>query len=241
VSKILTQVHREEESFNYLKYNNVKSNLQLCSDPAFYVRNTNRIKKYSKSEKIRIALNLSPLSIIEQIGENNTHFKQQIIETIKELLTISNTEIVLVPHVISPLSEKDNDLVYLKDIYNSIPINYIKSVSLLENAEGFLETKNFLKTCDIVIAARMHCGVNAVCEGIPTIFLTYSQKGVGMANYIYGNSKWAIPLMNIEKELKSKTLEMLSSREIISGQIKKRIEEILSDESRIIDLLKELI
>lgn len=118
---------REEKSFNYLKNNNVDSNIQLCSDPAFYIKDTKNRKEYSKSDKIRIALNLSQLSIIEQVGEDNNSFKDQIINTIKGLLMIPNTEIVLVPHVISPLSKKDNDLIFLKDIYNSLfsPLTYL--------------------------------------------------------------------------------------------------------------------
>lgn len=232
---------REEKSFNYLKSNQVSSNLQLCSDPAFYIKDIDNSRQYLKSDKTRIALNLSPLSIREQIGESHNSFKEQIITTIKDLLSIPNIEIILVPHVISPLSENDNDLTYLKDIYSSIPAGYIESVSLLENAKGFLGTKKFLKTCDIVIAARMHCAVNAVTEGVPTIFLTYSQKGLGMANYIYGNSKWAIPLIDIEKELRSKTIDMLSNKELISEEIKKRIIEIRNDEFRIVSLFKKLI
>jgi len=234
---------REQKTFNYLKDNNIVSNVQLCSDPAFYVRDVNKGKgiEYPKSDKLRIALNLSPLSIREQMGEGSEIFKEQIIKTIKNLLAIPNVEIILIPHVLSPLSGEDNDFTYLKDIYNSIPVKYLNSIRLLEDAKGFLVTKVFLKTCDIVIAARMHCAVNAVCEGIPTIFLYYSQKGLGMANYIYGDSKWAIPLMDMEKELKSKILDMLSNKDLISGEIKKRIEEIRSDESRIVDLFKRQI
>lgn len=232
---------REERTFNYLKNNNVVSNLHLCSDPAFYVKHASDNIKYHKSNKLRIALNLSHLSIIEQIGEDNKGFKEQICNTIKDLLTIQNTEIILVPHVLSPLSEKDNDLVYLKEIYDSIPEDFTKSVSILEDAKGFLGTKEFLKTCDIVIAARMHCAVNAISEGVPTIFLTYSQKGLGMANYIYGHSRWSIPLIDIEKELKSKTLEMLSNKEIISEEINQRIKEIQSEEQAIVELFKNII
>ncbi|QUH19065.1 polysaccharide pyruvyl transferase family protein [Alkaliphilus sp. B6464] len=229
---------REETSFNYLNKNNVNGNVQLCSDPAFYIKDTSK-QKYKKSSNIRIALNLSPLSVFEQVGESNS-FKEQVIETIQDLLSISNTEVVLVPHVLSPLSNKDNDLDYLKDIYDSIPNNIVKSVSLLEGAEGFLGTKEFLKTCDIVIAARMHCAVNAVCEGIPTIFLAYSQKAIGMANYIYNDTKWVIHLMDIKKELKNKTVEMLTSKDEISKDIKSRITKIRSDESRIIELFRNI-
>lgn len=232
---------REAKTFNYLKSNGIISNLELCPDPAFYVRPMYDNKIFTKGKKTRIGLNLSPLSVREQIGEEITSIQRRIVETIKELCVIPNSEIVLVPHVISPISEKDNDLTYLKNIYNIIPIDYRKNVSILEDAKDFLETKNFLKTCDIVIAARMHCAINAVMERVPTIFLYYSQKGLGMAQYIYGNSNWAIKLTDIDKQLKNKTIEMLSKRESISKELKERISNIQRDEAKIIELLKKLI
>ncbi|MCG8540746.1 MAG: polysaccharide pyruvyl transferase family protein [Clostridia bacterium] len=239
--KEVTQIFcREEKTLNYLVGNGITNNIQLYSDPAFYIKSTHSKELYLKGKKIRIALNLSPLSIREQIGENYDSFKDEIIITIIELLSIPNTEIVLVPHVISPLSEKDNDLAYLGEIYKKIPNEYKNSVILLGNMKGFLGTKEFLKTCDVAIAARMHCAVNAICESIPTIFLTYSQKGLGMSHFIYGNYKWAIPILDIKKELKNKTLEMLREKENISKIIKKKIEEILSEESKIVNSLKKI-
>jgi polysaccharide pyruvyl transferase WcaK-like protein len=232
---------REENTFNYLRNNGISSNLELCSDPAFYVKDIEDYRKFLKGDRLRIALNLSPLSIREQIGEHTTSFQEKVVETIKELITIPNCEIVFVPHVISPLSEKDNDLAYLKNIYEMLPDDYKQNVSILEDAEGFMGTKAFLRTCDIVIAARMHCAVNAVCEGIPTIFLCYSQKGFGMAKYIYGHTDWAIQLTEIDKELSSKLLDILSKRHAISDEIKTRISDIRCDESRIIDLFKKLV
>ena len=56
-----------------------------------------------------------------------------------------------------------------------------------------------MKQCKFVIAARMHCAVNASIEGIPTIFLTYSQKSKGMAQFIYGSENLCIPMQEIDK------------------------------------------
>lgn len=47
---------------------------------------------------------------------------------------------------------------------------------------------------DLVITARMHCGINAICTGIPTIFLSYSAKAKGMCKLIYGDDKNVVPL-----------------------------------------------
>lgn len=229
---------REYTSYNYLKSNGLINNIQLCSDPAFYVK-SDKIPRKLEKNKTKIALNLSPLSIKEQVGDTYESFNKDIIEVLQDLSTIENVEITLVPHVKSPLSIDDNDLHYLKQIYESIPVTFKEKVSLLENENGFLETKSFLKTCNIVIAARMHCAVNAVTEGIPTIFLTYSQKSLGMTNHIYGSTYWSIPLLNIKTELKDKVVEMLSKQDAISIEISNRIIEIKNEEETIIELFKE--
>ena len=44
----------------------------------------------------------------------------------------------------------------------------------------------------------MHCAINAVSVGVPTIFLAYSKKAYGMVEYVYGNSKWVVPLKDVK-------------------------------------------
>lgn len=236
----VTQVFcREEGTYNYLINNNIYRNIQLCSDPAFYLADNDNKYKNKNFCKIRIALNLSPLSISEEVGNTKDNlFLQKIISTIQNLLSIPDTEIVLVPHVKSPESTYDNDLDFMEKIHNSFDHN--KSLYILKDCNGFLATKKYLKSCDIVIAARMHCAINAISEGIPTIFLCYSQKGFGMANYIYGDYNWAISLTNIELELKNKVLDMISNKEVITKHIQNRIAEISEDESRVISLLRNI-
>ncbi|NLY75832.1 MAG: polysaccharide pyruvyl transferase family protein [Firmicutes bacterium] len=235
---------REEMTYKYLKENNITNNIQIIPDPAFYVRDSSGIRNdLSKNKsKVRVALNLSPLSVKEQVGVNDNQLKEQIINSVKDLLTIPNVELVLVPHVLSPFSQMDNDLIFLKDIYSSLLDfkNEEHSIHLLEGCSGFIKIKRFLQTCDIVIAARMHCAINAICEGIPTIFITYSLKGTGMTSYIYGSSKWNIPIADIGKKLKNVTLELLSNKEMVSAQIKERLKEIEKEEARVINLLSKL-
>lgn len=229
---------REEISYNYLISNGLDKNLQLCSDPAFYIKSDSNSKRLKK-DTIKIALNISPLSIKEQVGDDYTSFENDIIQVMIELLSIDNSEITLVPHVISPLSVDDNDLYYMKHIYDKMPSEHKNKIKILEDAEGFLGTKNYLKTCNLVIAARMHCAVNAVCEGVPTIFLTYSQKSIGMTKHIYGDTYWSIPLLDIKNELKNKTIELLSKQDEVSDYIIRRVDEIKNEEQKIIGLFRK--
>ena len=51
-----------------------------------------------------------------------------------------------------------------------------------------------MSECSVVISARMHCAINAITEGIPAIFLSYSEKTLGMSKMIYGTEKFALQL-----------------------------------------------
>ena len=44
---------------------------------------------------------------------------------------------------------------------------------------------------------------------VPTIFLAYSQKAYGMAEYIYGSNEWVIPLKNANSEVLIKKIEKI--------------------------------
>ena len=232
---------REVGTYSYLKNNMVTNNIQLSPDPAFFVKEKIIGNKFTKASRFRIALNLSPLSLLALFGKSNESFMADLVESICHIVDIPDIEVVFIPHVVSPLSEADNDLVFLKNIIEMIPSQYRSSISLFETSKGFLETKEYLKTCDMVIAARMHCAINAICEAIPTIFLTYSKKAIDMSQYIYGDTKWAISLLEIKNELKIKAQEMLENRYDISNQIAKRLDEINEDEARIVEILKKMI
>jgi len=233
---------REKQTYEYLKSNGIYSNTVLYPDPAFFVENIENINNncFKKNKKMRISLNLSPLSIEEQTGKEGHLLKDDIIASIIEILSLPNLEIFLIPHVISPYVG-DNDLIFLKDIVNAVPEEFKNSITLLENAEGFLGTKSFLRTCDFVISARMHCAINAISEGIPTLFLVYSQKGWGMAEYIYGNLEWAIPILDIKEKLVGKLIKMINNRDELTHLINERIKEIKSEETEIINLLSNII
>ena len=44
----------------------------------------------------------------------------------------------------------------------------------------------------------MHCAINAVTRGCPTLLLSYSEKAKGMAEFIYGNRNAVVDLNSFE-------------------------------------------
>ena len=233
-------VCREGRSYRYLKKNGLQ-NTVLYPDPAFYITSVDVHNINSGKEKRRIGLNLSPLSLMERMGSDRVlSFQDRIIHLIEELCSIPDTEIILVPHVVSPLSEMDNDLLFLEQIYNILPFSIRDSVTLFRNASSFLETKRILKSCDVLIAARMHCAVNALTEGIPTIILCYSQKGVGMTEFVYGDTYWAVEVERMNEEVPRKTIEILSQGNSVTKELRKRMSEIEQEKQKLIDLLANM-
>lgn len=198
---------REPATTRYLEELGLE-NIIECADPAFMIpspepvkRKKNNVKvSYNSKEgsKLHIGINLSPLSLLHSFEGNA---KQQVIKDQANLVTSLvkdfHARVTLIPHVVCDFMEDDDDLRYLKQIQTMITGDVADCVELLDGDIGFLRTKEVLSTCDCVIAARMHCAINAVTVGVPTIFLAYSEKAYGMAKYVYGNRKWVVSLKDV--------------------------------------------
>lgn len=76
----------------------------------------------------------------------------------------------------------------------------------------------------------MHCAINAIAAGVPTLLISYSQKAVGMAEYVYGNKKLVIPIKEFGSPLFINVVkDMLSKHSFIADYLKNRIPDIRDD------------
>ena len=214
-------VCREEVSINYLKTLSL-DNLLFSPDPAFLVENK---KNNCKTSAKYIGVNLSPLSLNEIYGSNN---QEQIIKFSSILLKIYEEfgkDILLLPHVISN-DPRDNDYEFMKKIIDTLDEKDKKHFIIADSENGFLGIKEQILNCSMVVSARMHCAINAIHENVPTIFLSYSQKSIGMCKYIYGNEKWVIDIKKVEELLLGKMKQMMIERDSIINLLTLRNEEI---------------
>lgn len=194
LAKVDLLVLREKISFDYLKSFLLQSPIILAPDPAYFV--APEIRKKEKIAKGVIGLNLSPLSALYEYKDIQKAIERQT-QSIVRLIDAMDIDIVLLPHVISP-NCNDNDLYYMRNIYESLPQDYKKRVSLIDIDPAFVGLKHEIIKCDYVIAARMHCAVNALSVGVPSVFLAYSEKAKGMSEYIYDSQKPVIALSQFE-------------------------------------------
>lgn len=205
LKKIDLIVAREPETVSYLKSIGVAENVIMAPDPAFSV---NAMLPPRAMRPIKtIGLNLSPLSAEYKYKNRDEAIENQanaIIRIIDEL----DVDIVFLPHVVKTVIN-DDDYLYMNEILNKLPDTYKKRGAIVSNDPQFVGLKETIDKCDFVIAARMHCAINAITRGCPTIFLSYSEKAKGMAEFIYGNREAVIDLNCFEdtKMLKSKISE----------------------------------
>lgn len=221
LSKYSQILCRESKSVNYLKSINLR-NAYFLPDPAFLVREncTNLI------EKNYIGINFSPLALREVYGEYSANMVNQLANLIKKLYDTMKIDLLFIPHVISP-DEADNDFIFLKKIYDNLQDNIKRHVFFADTTNGFLGIKKQVRACRFVIAARMHCAINAIVECVPALFLAYSQKSWGMCQYIYGDMEWTVDLKIIQDELISKAVKM-------NSQVKK-LQEIINEKTKSIE------
>lgn len=213
---------RENTTINYLNSMGLE-NVVFSADPAFLVKAAED-KQVPRCGKY-IGVNLSPLSLNELYGSNKENQIDRILELLRTIYTTFGYDILLLPHVVSA-DVNDNDYEFMKAIVEKMDSEMRTHFIMADYSGGFLGIKNQLLECKMVVSARMHCAINAIHESIPTILLSYSQKSIGMCEYVYGTNKWVVDIKRMEHELVPAMQNMLSSYETITHQLIIRNKEI---------------
>lgn len=217
-------VARERRCMDYLKENAIEKNVCFMPDPAYWVE----LPKSDRLVPEYIGINFSPLSLQELYGDVSDGNLKRVASIIDSVAEKSGLPILLIPHVISPLHINDNDLIFMENVFQNLS-PCTQRITSIREPNGFLEAKGLLRRCRVVVAARMHCAINAVSEGVPIIFLTYSEKAQGMAQYVYGDSRWQMPLEEIENGLADKIYELLQSEDKERNYLHSRMAEIRNE------------
>lgn len=194
---------RDEKSLDYLKENGV-TNAYLCADPAFMLRDMQTVFDRENSIKT-LGVNLSSLANrylkIEQKDEWPILWSNILINIYNRY---NYKKLMLLPHVVNNDNPNDDDYSFLKKI-ESILIEKGINVEIAPRDIGFVGIKKYLVQCNLVMSARMHCSVNAITCGVPTLFLSYSPKSIGMCEFVYGKATYVIDMnklaMNIDYDL----------------------------------------
>lgn len=197
LEKLPLIVAREQVTIAYLQSMGISKNVKFMFDPAFFVETTQ--KNDINTENIKtIGINLSPLSLsFLNMKEEDTIKKHAA--AIEEIIKRLDANIIMLPHVVETI-DSDNDYTYQKKVYEAVAKELKSKIQIVNDDPGFIGIKSYIKQCDIVISARMHCCINSITCKVPTIFLSYSEKSKGMSNIVYGTDKHCIPLSSFNAE-----------------------------------------
>lgn len=232
---------REKLSYkNLLELGLDKSRINLIADPAFYMDyDKSVILTRNHKEDIIIGINISLLAI-KHCFDNEAEGEMKVFEVIDNLLKQnSNYKFLCIPHVMSDIDGPQDDFAFMMKYINQS--SFKDRISILDKKIGGRKTKGYISKCDILIAARMHCCVAGISSGTPTLFLTYSHKGKGMAHYAYGNDDLTIDLNEISKnKLDSKVKSMIDNKSSIRSVLLNNQKMFKEDSSKAIKKLKEI-
>lgn len=219
---------RERETVSYLEELGF-DNTCFFPDPAF------QLGGMKNNNGQLIGINLSPLSLKEIYGEYSDKHVESLARLLDRIHVETGRDLAFLPHVLSQ-DMNDNDLLFLKKVKNKMDSSI--NVLIADTSTGFLGIKSMIRNCHIVIAARMHCAINAIEENVPTIFLSYSQKSMGMCEYVYGNKDWVLDISEAENKLVSMAKEMCSKRDMLSLYLNEQNARIKADYTENIEQIK---
>ncbi len=231
---------RESLSYtNLLDLDLIESKINLIADSAFYMDYDKSVHLPRKHEReIIIGINISLLAIKHRF-ESDAEGETNVFGLLDNLLKQNNTfKFLCIPHVMSDENGPQDDFSFMMKYLNQSPFK--ERISILDKNIGGMKTKGFISKCDILIAARMHCCVAGISSGTPTLFLTYSHKGKGMAHYAYGNDDFTIDLKEISKDiLENKVKSMIDNKSSIRNSLLNNHKMFKEDSSMAIKKLKE--
>ena len=217
---------REELSYKYLsQFKQLNDELTLIADPAFAMQPLDYVLS-KEPNAIYIGINISLLAFSHTECNTPNYIKHIIFQLNSVLSNNPKIRLIFIPHVQQTGAQDDMEL--LKPLYKGIEDK--NRAILIDKGLGARKTKGLIKQLDLLIAARMHCCVGGISAGTPTLFITYSNKGKGMAYYAYGHHDFEIECNHLgDKTFITKINLMLEEKNSIRNHLQSQYKRFIED------------
>lgn len=241
IKKATLILPREKLSYDYLKkFELGSSKVKLVADPAFYMEaDSTATLPLNASDRKVIGLNFSRLSIAHSFS-NTVEATSKLFEAFDYILERNPAYYYLcIPHVIIGFEGAQDDYSFMEEYKGCSP--FADRIHILDRGIGATKTKGYILKCDLLIAARMHCCIAGISAATPTVFLTYSQKGIGMARYAYGNDDLTINLKDFTADSLDAVIQKgLNNRRLFNDLLLSKSQQFLSDAASAVHELKNV-
>ncbi len=245
LNKVSLITTREPWSYEILKRSGINKALIIkTACPAFLLPSSSKekIEKILKEESIKVNF---PLVGINICGWNFIHdrYKEHredkelmpLVVVIKYLLEKLKINVLLIPHVFR--TDKSGKLIHGPDtkiieqlyrILDNDRSRYGDRLKILKGIYESSEIKGIIGRCNLFISGRIHAGVAALSQNIPTILLAYAYKHYGFARlvgqerYVSNNFGGKINAQDVI----SKIEDVWNNKEKISLEIKNKMPRV---------------
>jgi len=175
----------------------------LTADPAFLLEPTapGRITQFrhrygliDNAPTVAIAMSrgISSFGGLESSSESATKVHLSVlVEIVRSVLDDLDAQVLLVPHV-QETSPTNNDLYFAESIVDQVDDHRVR---VAWGDHSAADMKGLIKSCDLVIAERMHAAIAGISTATPTMVVRYSVKADGIVGDLLGSdaaSKGAI-------------------------------------------------
>lgn len=185
-------IARESITYQAMKSKGLKQAI-LIPDPAFQLNRIDLPLPDNFMEGNTVGINVSPMIIGYESNKGVT--LQNYIELINYIITQTNMQIALIPHVVW---SHNDDRIPLKILYDKFKDTGRICMIGDHTAE---ELKGYIARCRFLIAARTHASIAAYSTQVPTLVIGYSVKARGIATDIFGTDKnYVIPVQSLHQK-----------------------------------------
>jgi len=132
------------------------------------------------------------------------HYYNELAETISNLVAIHNYKVFIFNQVSGP-TEDENDLIGTKIVLSLLPLNTQKEILVVKEKLSPSELKGCYGQMNLFLATRLHSGIFALDMRVPTLFIGYLDKTIGVLRSVELNGFF----LNIEDVTSDKLTEKL--------------------------------
>ena len=215
----------------------------IINDVGFWLESAReeRLKEIIKSEQIDIHVPMVGISVSQSfvrfrsnssnnMGEN---YYKTILDAIEFCVNKLEANILLIPHVTGPDTERHDDRIACRNLYKLSEQK--DNIYLLRDHYKADELKGLIGQCRIFIGTRMHANIAALSSCIPTLAMSYSHKTEGIMKLL-GLEKWVYS--DFTASIDNVLSELVQKREEIQRSLKTKMAEFEKNRYKLVSLLR---
>ena len=215
-----TIIARESITYEALK-EKVKGPHIICyPDPAFTLDSKELPLPKGFAEGNTVGINISPM--IQDNEKSSGITMENYRELIKEIITNTDMQIALIPHVVRAQNDDRKPIHALYEEFKD-------TGRVVEIPDGSCEElKGYISRCRFFVGARTHATIAAYSTCVPTLVVGYSVKASGIARDLFGTGEgYVLPVQSLkEKDDLKKAFAWLIDKET---EIKQRLEQMMPE------------